>query len=433
MNYKPDILNQKGFITAAPIPAMQFDEDFSASAKKVKNGELIEIYRRMYAIRRFEEALLEVTRSGKTHGIAVKLDYGDRNNPACKYMGTLHTCIGQEAVSVGEAYSSTDFNDKFFGSHRSHGELIAVPLTEIYRKSVSSVSKTLKTSPYFANFYRQFKNSLIFDDKNVLKNTVVRKFRGIEYTLSKKELAEISLYGSAFAECLNSRLGLQNGKAGSMHAYCKDYKIFPGNAIVGAQAGIATGAALYKRAQNETGVVICNLGDAALGAGVVYESMNFAASDQFKELWHKDTASAETADTGTQTVQDGRTLPVIYAIVNNGYGVSGRTQGETMAFREPCRIGMGVSPTNLYAERINGNNVFAVIDAFTRKRETAESKGACLLDLVTYRYEGHSLSDKKEYRSTEEIEAWKTVDPLITFKTDAIASGVLSEEDFIKA
>ena len=96
---------------------------------------------------------------------------------------------------------------------------------------------------------------------------------------------------------------------------------------------------------------------------------------------------------------------------NNGYGMGGQTRGETMAYDFLARLGAGISPTHLYAERVDGFNPLAVIDAMKRKKKIlVDGDGPVLLDVVTYRYGGHSPSDSMSYRTVEEVENWKHYD-----------------------
>jgi 2-oxoisovalerate dehydrogenase E1 component len=97
--------------------------------------------------------------------------------------------------------------------------------------------------------------------------------------------------------------------------------------------------------------------------------------------------------------------------MNNQYGMGGQTQGETMGYDILARVGAGVNPEMMHAERVDGYNPLAVIDAFKRKKKILEDKkGPVLLDTLTYRYSGHSPSDASSYRSKEELEAWMMCD-----------------------
>ena len=102
--------------------------------------------------------------------------------------------------------------------------------------------------------------------------------------------------------------------------------------------------------------------------------------------------------------------------MNNFYGMGGQPQGETMGFGTLARVGLGVNPEAMHAERIDGFNPLAVADAIERKRKVLEEgRGPVLLDTVTYRFSGHSPSDAMAYRTKEELELWQSQDSLLTF------------------
>ena len=93
--------------------------------------------------------------------------------------------------------------------------------------------------------------------------------------------------------------------------------------------------------------------------------------------------------------------------------MGGQPIGETMGYENLARIGSGINPDKLHAEVIDGNNIFAVHDAITRSKEIiASGKGPVLLDCQTYRFSGHSPSDASSYRTKEEIDSWREVDPI---------------------
>lgn len=102
-----------------------------------------------------------------------------------------------------------------------------------------------------------------------------------------------------------------------------------------------------------------------------------------------------------------------------------------MGFDMAARLGAGFNPDQMHAERVNGYDPLAVIDAVTRKKEILlAGKGPALLDVVTYRVSGHSPSDSSTYRSTEEIEAWKAADPLDAFRKKLISGRIAKKDDF---
>jgi 2-oxoisovalerate dehydrogenase E1 component len=219
-----------------------------------------------------------------------------------------------------------------------------------------------------------------------------------------KELAiDFLIYGT-LAEIFARETGFNKGLGGSMHVFFTPFGIYPNNAIVGGSADIAMGSALYKKVNQKDGIVIANIGDASMGCGPVWEAMNMAAMDQFKLLWDESHRGG---------------LPIIFNFFNNQYGMGGQTSGETMGYGILARVGAGINSEQMHAERVDGFNPLAVIDAIRRKKEVLENnQGPVLLDTLTYRFSGHSPSDASSYRTKEEVEAWMEHDPLEVFKKD---------------
>ena len=202
---------------------------------------------------------------------------------------------------------------------------------------------------------------------------------------------------------------------GSMHAFFTPFGIYPNNAIVGGSADISVGAALYKRVQQRSGLVVCNIGDASASCGPTWEALCFATMDQFKTLW-------DEAHRGG--------LPLIVNFVNNFYGMGGQPVGETGGFGILARMGAGLTPDQMHAERIDGYNPLAVIDAYARKKEIIErGDGPVLLDTVTYRFSGHSPSDASSYREKSEIEEWRQVDSLMAYGEELLRAGICTREE----
>jgi 2-oxoisovalerate dehydrogenase E1 component len=200
-----------------------------------------------------------------------------------------------------------------------------------------------------------------------------------------------------------------------MHAFFTPFGVYPNNAIVGGSADIAVGAALFKKVNRKPGLVICNIGDAAASCGPTWEALCFATMDQFKTLWEKPYRGG---------------LPFIMNFVNNFYGMGGQPVGETGGFGILARMGAGLTPDQMHAERVDGYNPLAVIDAMARKKEIIErGDGPVLLDTVTYRYSGHSPSDAMSYREKAEIEEWQTVDSLLTYGRELAQAGVCKPDD----
>src|SRR5205823_1315959 len=189
-----------------------------------------------------------------------------------------------------------------------------------------------------------------------------------------KDLAiDFLLYGT-LAEIFGREAGFNKGMGGSMHAFFTPFGVYPNNAIVGGSADISVGASLFKKVNHQPGIVVCNIGDAAASCGPTWEALCFATMDQFKMLWD-------------ETHRGG--LPLIMNFVNNFYGMGGQPVGETGGFGILARMGAGLTPDQMHAERIDGYNPLAVIDAYARKKEIIErGDGPILLDTVTYRYSG---------------------------------------------
>ena len=374
---------EAGYITFDNIPVCQYHKTLAEEKKLYTKEDFMRIYRDMAIIREFETMLNEVKTKSAYNGV-------EYNNP-----GPAHLSIGQEASAVGEAYA-LDIDDLTFGSHRSHGEILA--------KGLSSIQKLDDGELY--DVMREFLGGSVL---KVVGSKLAKKD-------SVKELAiDFLLYG-ALAEIFARTTGFNRGLGGSMHAFFIPFGIMPNNAIVGAAAPVALGAALYKRANRKKGIVVANFGDGATGRGPLLESFNFASMDQIRKLWN------DGADEG---------MPILFNIFNNHYGMGGQTQGETMGFDMAARLGAGFNPDQMHAERVNGYDPLAVIDAVTRKKEILLSgKGPALLDVVTYRVSGHSPSDSSTYRSTEEIEAWKAADPIEAFRKKLISGRIAKKDDF---
>jgi 2-oxoisovalerate dehydrogenase E1 component len=198
-----------------------------------------------------------------------------------------------------------------------------------------------------------------------------------------------------------------------MHAFFTPFGIYPNNAIVGGSGSIAPGAALFKRVNRKPGMVVCNIGDASFGCGPVWEGITFSAMDQYRKLWDASLGGG---------------LPIIFNCMNNFYGMGGQPFGETMGVQFIARIGAGVNPDQMHAERVNGYDPLPVIDAFRRKRQVIEEgRGPVLLDTATYRISGHSPSDASSYRSKEEVERWQAADSIPAFRNKLIEIGVATE------
>jgi 2-oxoisovalerate dehydrogenase E1 component len=162
-------------------------------------------------------------------------------------------------------------------------------------------------------------------------------------------------------------------------------------------------------------VVGCFAGDGAYSNGVVLESLNWAAMSQFTNKLAKDKAFG---------------LPVIFLLVNNHYGMTGRADEEVAGVDFMARRAAGFAENDMHAEVVNGMDVLAVRNAVSRAAELCrKGKGPCLLELDTYRYYGHSLSDpRNEYRTKEEEAAWKEVDAIDNLAAQALECKALTKK-----
>ena len=375
-----------GYIDFNSIPLCRYNKTLEEEKQIYSKEDFLRIYHDMRTIREFETMLNEIKVKSEYNGVKY-------NNP-----GPAHLSIGQEASAVGQAYC-LDINDFTFGSHRSHGEILA--------KGLSSINKLEDAELY--DIMKEF-----------LGGTILKVVEGKQAKPGDiKDLAKDFLLYGALAEIFARTTGFNKGLGGSMHAFFIPFGIFPNNAIVGGSAPIALGAALYKRSCHKKGIVIANSGDGALGRGPVLESLNFSSMDQITKLWGMDGKYSN----------DG--MPILFNCFNNFYGMGGQTMGETMGFTNPARLAAGFNPTQLHAEKVNGYDPLAVIDATTRKKELlVNGEGPAMLEVATYRVSGHSPSDSSTYRTQEEIEAWKEACPIAAYRRKMVEGKVATEEEF---
>lgn len=378
----PAKVRAAGEVNLKPIPVNQYNKTIQQELeeKNFTADDLKRIYHDMVVIREFETMLHLVKTTGGYSGI-------EYNNP-----GPAHLSAGQEAAAVGMAYT-LDVEDFIFGSHRSHGEILAKGLRAIEQLSEAELEKIMNE---------------FWDGA-----TVAVAKQG--YNGSVKGLAKRFLLYGALAEIFAKVTGFNKGLGGSMHTFFIPFGVYPNNAIVGGSGAIAVGAALYKKVNRKKGLVVANLGDASMACGPVWEGLSFASMDQFTKLWDDEMKGG---------------LPYILNIMNNQYGMGGQTSGETMGYDIAARVGAGVNPDQMHAERVDGYNPLAVIDCYRRKRELIEQKrGPVLIDVLTYRYSGHSPSDASSYRSKEEVEAWENNDCIKEFSAKLIESGIATQTE----
>ncbi len=376
----PVEVRKPGFIQFKEIPVNQYNKSIEEEKANFSNDQFMEIFHDMALIREFETMLNLIKTKGEYEGI-------EYNHP-----GPAHLSIGQESAAVGMAYH-LGVEDFIFGSHRSHGEILAKGMSAIHKMSDDELMDVM------TNFF-----------DGAILNIVKKGHEGNVKSLARRFL----IYGT-LAEIFARETGFNKGLGGSMHAFFTPFGVYPNNAIVGGSGDIAVGAALFKKVNKKDGIVVANIGDASMACGPVWEGLAFASMDQFEQLWEG-------------AYQGG--LPIIFNIMNNQYGMGGQTCGETMGYDIAARIGAGVNSDSMYAERVDGYNPLAVIDAYKRKMELLkEKKGPVLLDVLTYRYSGHSPSDASSYRSKEEVEAWEEQDCIASYANDLVGAGIAKETE----
>lgn len=376
----PAKVRASGKITIPDIPINQYTFDLDTEVGRYGKDGMVQMLHDMIAVRTFESMLDSIKKTGGWQGV----EYNHR--------GPAHLGIGQEAAYVGQSFVLTP-DDFIFGSHRSHGEILS--------KSFSAA--------------RQYEDA---DLEAVMKGFLDGETLGLAEEIGYENLRELSenfiLFGT-LAEIFARKAGFNRGMGGSMHAFFQPFGSMPNNAIVGGSAPIATGAALYKRINRKPGIVVANVGDAALGCGPVWEAIQLASMDQYRTLWRE---------------EDGGNPPIMYNFFNNFYGMGGQTSGETMGYDVLARVGAGVNPEAMHAERVDGINPLAVADAVTRKKKILEEgRGPVLMDTLTYRFSGHSPSDASSYRDKAEVDLWEEVDCIKTYSELLISNGLVSQGD----
>ncbi len=201
------------------------------------------------------------------------------------------------------------------------------------------------------------------------------------------------------AELTGRGTGCSKGKGGSMHMFSREKNFFGGHGIVGAQIPMGTGLAFAHKYKKDGGVCVAYMGDGAANQGQVYESFNMAA------LWK---------------------LPVVFVIENNKYSMG--TSQSRHAAGELFRRGEGFG---IIGRQVDGMDVVKVRRAAEDALEHARSgKGPVLLEVMTYRYRGHSMSDPGKYRSKEEVERWREErDPIDSLRVLMLRDGLATEGD----
>ena len=286
---------------------------------KASQEQMLEFYKQMLLIRRFEE------KAGQLYGLGL-------------IGGFCHLYIGQEAVAVGLQSALEIGLDSVITGYRDHGHML---LCNIPPKVV-------------------------------------------------------------MAELTGRQAGISKGKGGSMHMFSVEHGFYGGHGIVGAQVSLGTGLAFGHKYKGDGGVCLAYFGDGAANQGQVYESFNMA------ELWK---------------------LPVIYVIENNQYAM-GTSVTRSSAEARLHRRGESFRIPGL---EVDGMDVLAVRGAAEEALAwTRGGKGPIILEMKTYRYRGHSMSDPAKYRSRDEVQAVRDKsDPIEGLKKELEAAGL--GEDALKA
>ncbi len=203
--------------------------------------------------------------------------------------------------------------------------------------------------------------------------------------------------GPVMAELFGKETGVSSGRGGSMHLFDINAHFMGGYAIVGGQVPLATGAAFALKYQERPGVVICQMGDGTTNIGSWHESLNMAKLYQ---------------------------LPIIYFIVNNGYGMGLKVEhgsAEPELSKKGCAFRM-------HGERVEGRDVLATRNAVRRLRKRAEEeREPAILEVMSYRFRGHSVIDPARYRSEEEVRQGRADDPLQRFSHMLTSAGIIDD------
>ena len=309
--------------------ATQDDEDFALHSLQTafeeqksfnaSDEQMLEFYKQMLLIRRFEE------RAGQLYGLGL-------------IGGFCHLYIGQEAVAIGLQSGLDGDKDSVITGYRDHGHMLA-------------------------------------------------------YGIEPKVI---------MAELTGRQAGISKGKGGSMHMFSTEHKFYGGHGIVGAQVPLGGGLAMAHKYRGDGGICLAYFGDGAANQGQVYETFNMAA------LWK---------------------LPIVFVVEDNQYAMgtaTKRSSAETRFYRRGTAF-------RIPGMEVNGMDVLEVrAAAEVAYKYVREGNGPVLMELNTYRYRGHSMSDPAKYRSREEVQDQKDHhDPIELIKKALIENG--KSEDELKA
>jgi pyruvate dehydrogenase E1 component alpha subunit len=204
------------------------------------------------------------------------------------------------------------------------------------------------------------------------------------------------------AELYGKGTGTSQGLGGSMHIFSKEHRFFGGHGIVGGQIPLGAGIAFADKYFNNNAVTLCFLGDGAARQGSLHETLNMATN------WN---------------------LPVVFCVENNGYAM-GTSVKRTSNHEDIWRLGLGYEMPCGPVDAMDPTKVAEALDeAISRARS---GKGPTFLDLKTYRYRGHSMSDAQKYRTKDEVEEYQKIDPIAQVKSILLDKKYASEDDIKK-
>lgn len=205
---------------------------------------------------------------------------------------------------------------------------------------------------------------------------------------------------AVMAEMYGKSTGCSKGKGGSMHMFSKEHKFFGGHGIVGGQVPLGAGIAFAEKYKGTNNVNICYMGDGAVRQGAIHETFNMAM------LWK---------------------LPVVFVCENNGYAMGTSVQ-RTTNMTDVYKIGLGF---DMPCAPVDGMDPVAVHTAMDEAIQRARrGEGPTFLEMRTYRYRGHSMSDPAKYRTKEELEDYKSKDPIEIIK-EAILKEKYADENWV--
>ena len=188
------------------------------------------------------------------------------------------------------------------------------------------------------------------------------------------------------AELYGKATGTSSGLGGSMHIFSKEFKFHGGHGIVGGQIPLGAGMAFGDKYNNTGGVTVCCMGDGAVRQGSLHETLNLAT------LWK---------------------LPVVFVVENNGYAM-GTSVARTASHEEIWKLGLGYE---MPCGPVDGMDPVAVAEAMAKAiKHARDGNGPSFLEMKTYRYRGHSMSDAQQYRTKKEVEEYKKIDPITQVK-----------------